>query len=278
MNKKIGLVLGGGGAKGYAHIGVLKVLEENNIEPDYVVGTSIGAIVGAMHCLGYTAKQIEQIARDIKFRQLFDLTLPKKGLIKGDKIENMLRHLFQNKKIEDLKKPFFAVAVDINDFQEVIFNKGDLTKAVRASISIPGIFNPVKNKDRILVDGGVLNNLPIDVLNKKTEKIIAVDLERHKIKPPIYEKAVKEDFENKETKLINVLINTYRMTIATQLKHFNPESKDILILAPNLEKITIKDFQKIDQGIKSGYDCAKKNSKELKKFSKKENLIKRIFR
>ncbi|MCW8966491.1 MAG: patatin-like phospholipase family protein, partial [Candidatus Pacearchaeota archaeon] len=269
MQKKLGLVLGGGGAKGYAHIGVLKFLEENNIKPNYVVGTSIGAIVGALYCLGYSAKQIEQTAKEIKFRQLFDITLPKKGLIKGEKIERYLRHLFENKKIEDLQKPFFAVAVDINEFQEIIFNKGDLTKAVRASISIPGIFHPVKNKNRILVDGGVLNNLPIDVLKKKTEKIITVDLERHKIKPPVYEKAFAQNDVDKETKLINVLLNTYRMTIATQLKHFSPESKDILILAPNLEKIALKDFQKIDEGIKQGYECAKKNSKELKGFSKK---------
>jgi NTE family protein len=275
MSKKIGLVLGGGGAKGYAHIGVLKSLEENNISVDYVAGTSIGAVVGALYCLGYNAREIEKIAKTTNFKQLFDLTLPKKGLIKGEKIEIYLRHLFENKKFSDLKKPLFVVAADIVNFREVIFNKGDLTKAVRASISIPGIFHPVENNGKTLVDGGILNNLPIDVLQKeKVDAIIAVNLEKGKIKKEIYESAVSQKSDI-NINITNILLNSYVMIISNQLKdiHLNP---NVIILHPELEKISLKDFHKIDEGINVGYKIAKINSKKLKKFID-NNFFRRMF-
>ncbi|MFC1666223.1 patatin-like phospholipase family protein [Nanoarchaeota archaeon] len=277
LKKKIGLVLGGGGAKGFAHIGVLKFLEEKNIPIDYVAGTSIGAIIGALYCLGYSSFEIEKIAKTTKFKQLFDLTLPKKGLIKGEKIEIYLKHLFENKKFSDLKKPLFVVSTDIINFHEVIFNKGDLTKAVRASISIPGIFHPVPNKNKILVDGGVLNNLPIDVLQKKADSIIAVNLEKGKIKQPIYETANSKKENTESINIINILLNSYTMIIANQLKNM-ADNPNILILSPDLEKISIKDFNKSEQGILKGYEIAKKNFNKIKVLLKKENLLEKIFK
>jgi NTE family protein len=277
MNKKIGLVLGGGGAKGYAHIGVLKFLEENNISVDYVAGTSIGAVVGALYCLGYSTREIEKIAKTTNFKQLFDLTLPKKGLIKGEKIERYLRHLFENKKFSDLEKPLFVVAADIVNFREVIFNKGDLTKAVRASISIPGIFHPVENNGKTLVDGGILNNLPIDVLQKeKVDAIIVVNLEKGKIKKEIYESATSSKGNIEHMNILNILLNSYVMIISSQLKNID-NSKSLLILSPDLEKISLKDFHKCEEGIRQGYEIAKKNSNKIKKLTRRENFLKRIF-
>jgi NTE family protein len=275
FKKRVGLVLGGGGAKGYAHIGVLKFLEEQGICVDYVVGTSIGAVIGAMHCFGYSAVEIEQIAKSTNFKALFDLTLPKIGLIRGDKIEKYLRHIFEDKKFSDLQKPFFAVAVDINNFQEVIFDKGDLTKAVRASVSIPGIFHPVSNKKRILVDGGILNNLPIDVLqNKGVDKIIAVNLEGNKINKEVYETAVAEKSDI-SIGIVNILLNSYTMIISSQLKEIH-RNQNVFVLHPELGKISFKDFHKSDDGINAGYECAKRNSNKLKKFVGK-SLFRRVF-
>ena len=274
FNKKIGLALGGGGAKGLAHIGVLKYLEEKNISIDYVAGTSIGAIIGALYCLGHKASEIEKIAKTTDFKKLFDPTLPKKGLIKGEKVELYLRHLFENKKFSELKKPLYIIASDLTNFQEVIFKEGDLTKAVRASISIPGIFHPVINKKTILVDGGLVNNLPIKTLKNKADFIIAVNLEGKELKKEKFQTA---EIKNETIEIPNIfetLINSYLIAEANQLKEIIKGSKNTIILSPDLEKTRTYSFNKIDETIKKGYEIAKQNKRRLKKLKKKRWFLK----
>ncbi|ORU90873.1 MAG: hypothetical protein A6F71_07960 [Cycloclasticus sp. symbiont of Poecilosclerida sp. M] len=171
------LVLGGGGARGYAHIGVLKALEENGVPIDIVGGTSIGAIIGAAIALQYDSNKTFELCSRY-FRKFFDFTLPIISLIKGRKIEENLERAIGNRQIEDLLIPFFCVSANLTRAEQVIHNKGAIKDALRASMSLPAMVPPVLQSGDLLVDGGVLNNLPIDIMNDLYAggKIIAVDI------------------------------------------------------------------------------------------------------
>lgn len=176
----VGLALGGGAAFGLAHIGVLKVLEEEGIGIDVVSGTSMGAFMGALWVSGLSAQEIERVALRFqnKFRvfRIFDFTFPRRGLISGKYVTRVLKKHLKAKTFQDLKMPFRVTACDLETRQEVIFDEGDLAKAVRASISIPGIFTPLFDKGRFLVDGGILEPVPVQTLIKMgVSKIISVN-------------------------------------------------------------------------------------------------------
>ncbi|MFW5847038.1 MAG: patatin-like phospholipase family protein [Nanoarchaeota archaeon] len=276
--KKIGLVLGGGGAKGFAHIGVLKALEENNIQIEAISGTSMGAIIGALYCLGYSPKEIERKIYETPWKNLIDIGFSRRGILKGDKLEKYLRKILDNKKFSDLEKPLFINAIDIKNFEEIIFNKGDLAKAIRASISIPGIFEPVENNKRILVDGGLIDNLPIKVLkDNKTKKILAINLEENINIKPIYDSANIKQNKEKIPKLSEILFKSFFLIHSRELK-FLLNQKDTFILTPNTKEIKFQDFRKIKQGINLGYSETIKNMKKIKKLMKKDGFFKKVIR
>ncbi len=164
---RIGYALGGGAARGMFHIGVISVLEEYGIKPDVIAGTSMGSIVGAMYASGLTVKDLKEIACGIDWRQVMRLTdimpIPKNGLIQGRRIVELLKSIMGEPDISHLKHNFAAVAADLYTGQQVVFSQGPLIEAVRASISIPGIFTPVHHKGRYLVDGGLVNVVPVSV-------------------------------------------------------------------------------------------------------------------
>lgn len=165
--KKVGLALSGGAALGLSHIGCLKAFDEAGIQPAIVSGTSAGAIIGAMYCSGISIDEMEKIALSIdrmKTINLFTPTIQRGALVKDDNIMKFFRQYFGDKKIEDLAIPFIAVSVDIDSGEIVYINQGSLLAAVRASISIPGIFPPFLSRNRLLVDGGIRSNLPLEVL------------------------------------------------------------------------------------------------------------------
>ena len=175
--KKVGLALSGGTAKGFAHIGVLEVFEKNKIPIDYIAGTSMGAVVGALYASGISISEMKKIAKTTKWMNLLDFTLPDKGILSGEKIEQFLRILLKNKKFKDLEIPTAVVAADIKQGEKVIFKKGDVASALRASISLPNLFVPYEYEKRILVDGGVIDPLPVDVArNMGADVVIAVNL------------------------------------------------------------------------------------------------------
>ncbi|BCO29931.1 phosphoesterase [Thiohalobacter sp. COW1] len=176
---KVGLALGSGSARGLAHIGVLRAIEEAGIEVDCIAGTSIGAVIGAI----YSAGKLEGLTeRFLQFDwkriiSLLDPVFPRSGLIDGQKIDDFVRAHVQAQRIEDLPIPFRAVATCIMSGEEVVVGAGDLIEAVRASISVPGIFTPVRSNGRILVDGGLVNPVPVSVARAMgADLIIAVDL------------------------------------------------------------------------------------------------------
>lgn len=173
----MGLALGAGAAKGMAHLGVLLVLEEEKIPIHMVAGTSIGSIFGALYADNVDLNLLVRMACTMRQQQFIDVVLPKMGLIKGKKIEELCRVLTRNKNFNELAKPFFAIATDIETGEEVVINSGRVADGLRASVSIPGIFKPKRIGSRLLVDGAVKNHVPINILKLQgAEYIIAVDV------------------------------------------------------------------------------------------------------
>lgn len=179
MKKKVHLVLGSGGARGLAHIAVIEELEREGFEIIEIIGCSMGAVIGGFYASGHL-KEYKDWLFGLSKSDVFDLmdfTFTKQGFIKGEKIFNTLRKMTGDLKIEDFRIPFTAVATDIKNNKEVYFRKGDLYKALRATVSIPGVFIPVIEGNKLLVDGGVLNPMPINLVKKQEDAIIvAVNL------------------------------------------------------------------------------------------------------
>ncbi|MBI2668312.1 patatin-like phospholipase family protein [Candidatus Woesearchaeota archaeon] len=177
MRKKIGLALGSGGARGICHIGILKVLHQHKIYPDFIAGTSVGAVVGATYAAGRTPEEIEELFKKTDWKHIVDFTIPKEGLLRGKRAEQRLRTLVFNKKFKQLDIPLRIVAYNLSTQEKVILQEGNVARALRASISIPGIFTPVRVGRHTYIDGGVVDPTPFDVVKAMgADIVIAVDL------------------------------------------------------------------------------------------------------
>jgi len=175
----VALVLGGGASRGFAHVGVIKALEKQGVKPDIVVGTSAGSFVGALYAGGYDAMALEVIALGLEQSQLRDVIFPDRGFVKGELMQDFINQYLDNRSIENLPMRYAAVATDLQSGAMMVFNRGNTGMAVRASSSIPGIFQPVNIAGREYVDGGVLSPVPVRVARKmKPDIIIAVDVSR----------------------------------------------------------------------------------------------------
>jgi len=175
--REVTLVLGGGSARGVAHVGVLKVLIKEKIPIHKIVGTSMGALIGAAYCVGDPLESMERKAYKFSANKLLDPTIPRMGLLAGDRLEDVIKTLLDDKTFADCKIPFTAVMTDIQTGEEIIYQKGNLSKVVRASCSWPGIFNPVQIDGRILCDGGIKNSVPTRIAKiLGADYIIAVDV------------------------------------------------------------------------------------------------------
>lgn len=170
--RKRALVLSGGSARGLAHLGVIKVLKREGIKFDLVVGTSIGALIGAVYCLDISLDEIERLALKTTAIDLLDVTISRMGLTEGNKLENIIRETVKNKTFEDLKIPLIVICVDIERGEELYFTKGDLIKTIKASCSLPGIFKPVEIDNRLLIDGSIRQHLPIEIAKKLGANVI----------------------------------------------------------------------------------------------------------
>ncbi|GAA5011693.1 hypothetical protein GCM10023206_19990 [Acinetobacter puyangensis] len=220
---KIALVLGSGGARGYAHIGVIKVLEENGITPDFIVGTSAGSIVGALYASGKTSKQLEEIAMALKVSDVRDFTFSKQGFFDGQKIEDYINKLVDVQSLENLKIPLYVVATELKTGKETVFYQGNTGKAVRASTSIPSMFVPTKIGDEEYVDGGLVSPVPVEVAKKLgADIIIAVNI----LAKPEYT----------ETSNMWGLFNQNINVMQNRLAYYAAEQADILIQPDVREK------------------------------------------
>lgn len=174
---KVALVLGAGAARGFAHIGVIKVLESNGVPVHMIVGTSAGSFVGSLSAYGFNAFQLQKMALELEKGDVIDVTIPDNGFVKGELLEAYVNRMLSNTPIEKLRTPFYAVATDIRAGREVVFGSGNVGTAVRASCAIPGIFRPVRINGTQYVDGGVVSPVAVDAAKRfGADIVIAVDI------------------------------------------------------------------------------------------------------
>jgi len=176
---KLGLALGGGAARGFAHIGVIQVLEENGIKPDMVVGTSAGSVVAAFYASGKTGAQLQWLADSMDESQLTDWSVPflSRGMLRGDALGRYVNTQLNGLRIEDVKMPLGIVATDLQSGEGILFRRGDISLAVRASSAVPSVFEPVRIGNKDYVDGGLVSPVPVRYARQMgAEIVIAVDI------------------------------------------------------------------------------------------------------
>lgn len=240
---KIALVLGAGSSKGFAHIGVLKILESNKIPIHMIVGTSVGSAVGSLYAYGIDAFSLQKLAISVNQGDIVDpLIIPSNGFIKGEKLEEFINKWVRNTSMEKLKIPFYAVATDLEKGHEIVFAKGNTGTAVRASCSIPGIFRPVKISDRLYVDGGVVSPVAVEAARRHgADVVIAVDVSSGA------ERTVPEGTIETILQAVNVM---YSKLGAIQL------AKADVVIKPKVGHIGSADFSKKHEAILEGEKAA----------------------
>ncbi|HOY60920.1 MAG TPA: patatin-like phospholipase family protein [Candidatus Woesebacteria bacterium] len=260
MTKKICLVLGSGGSKGLAHLGVIKALRENNFEITQIAGTSAGAMMGGLYAANLDGLKLEKEINEIDYLKLFKILLEKptkNAILRGKKVEAFLDKLCGEKKIEDLPIKFKAVCSDLITGNKYVFSKGKLATAIRASCAIPGIFSPVKFEDKILIDGGAVNPIPVSEVEPRSgEKIIAVGL---------YSKIFPKNYNNISKGNILKIAFSSMQVMVKKLSILDLEKADIKILPP-VEDINVLDFVKAKKYIQIGYETTMKMIPEINKL------------
>jgi NTE family protein len=243
-NKKIALALGGGSVLGAVHVGVLKAFDEHHVKIKSISGTSAGAIVASLYAFGVSAKEIEKIVLEFEWKNLSSLTLSKYGILSNDKIGEMIKRNIGEKNIEDAKIPLSMVATDITTGEKVILDKGSVADSVMATTCVPGIFVPIELGGRFLVDGGIVENIPLSCLkDKNVDYVIGVDL--------ICEHAYK-----RPGNVIEILYNSFNFLVKTN-KKIQIKEADIII-KPDLSKFNAIDMSQMKNLIKIGYEETKK--------------------
>lgn len=176
---KVGLALGSGGARGFAHLGVLKALSDHSIPIDMIAGSSMGALVGSFYAFGHDIDQLIKLSKAFKRQYYIDFTVPKMGFIAGNRVKNLIRLFMHGKNLEELNIPVAVIATDLQTGEKVVFKEGPIADIVRASISIPGVFVPEKVHGRLMIDGGVADRVPVSTVKEMGANIvIGVDVSR----------------------------------------------------------------------------------------------------
>lgn len=250
---KIALVLGGGAARGFAHVGVIRALEQERVPIDLVVGTSVGSLIGAIYAYDLNSFELEWTAFTLEKEHLFDYALMSAltgmGAVKGDKLENFIKTKIPVENIENLKLPYAAVATDLNRGTRVVLDSGSIAKAVRASSAIPGVFQPLQYQGKLLVDGGVVDNIPISVAREKgADIVIAVD---------IGQQVVNFNISN----VLDVMMQSITIMAAEGAK-LKRKDADIVI-APKIGDVGMLDFSQKKRCMQAGIDAARLAMPEL---------------
>jgi NTE family protein len=263
---KIALVLSGGAARGFAHVGVIRVLEQEHIPVDLVVGTSVGSLIGALYAGARNGFELEWEAFQLKQEDLFDFgvwnAVLGMGLAKGEKLEAFVRAKVKPQNIEELPLPFAAVATDLNWGTRVVLDKGSVARAVHASSAIPGVFEPVLHDGKLLVDGGVVDNIPIDVARAKgADLVVAVD--------------ISQDVGNTRIKnLVDVLLQSTDIMFEVNSAHLRPLA-DVLV-QPKVGGIAMLDFgrrkEAMDAGIVAARDAVPRIRAAIEAWKKRSPL------
>lgn len=253
---KIALVLGGGAARGFAHIGVIRALEQEKIPVDLVVGTSVGSLIGAIYAADRNSFELEWTAFQLEKEDLFDFgvlnAVTGMGLAKGDKLEAWVQKHIRTQDIEKLRLPFAAVATDLNWGHKVVLDRGSVAKAVRASSAIPGVFQPVAHQGKFLVDGGVVDNIPISVARAKgADLVIAVDISANLGNPNI-------------TNLLGVTLQATNIMFALNVERSKKDA-DVLITPQGIGDVGTLDFTQKKRCMVSGMQAGQQAVPAIRK-------------
>jgi NTE family protein len=239
---RIGLALGGGAARGFAHIGVIQVLEEAGIKPQLVVGTSAGSLVAALYASGKSGNELASLAQGMDESALTDWSFPGRGLIKGELLAKYVRAQTGGLNIEQTKLPLGIVATDLADGQPILFQRGDIGAAVRASSAVPAVFQPVKMGGREYVDGGLVSPVPVRFAREMgAEMVIAVD-----ISSPPNPDATGDS--------IHILLQTVAI-MGRSINHWELKDADV-VLRPSLAGVSSADFTARMKAVQSGREAA----------------------
>ncbi|MEC3882673.1 patatin family protein [Halobacillus litoralis] len=250
---KIGLALGSGGARGFAHLGVLKVLREHDIPVDFIAGSSMGALVGSFFAAGQRIEDMYKLAFTFKRKYYLDFTVPKMGFVAGKRIKEYIRLFTFGKNIEDFQTPMSIVATDLYAGEKKIFTTGPASEAVRASIAIPGIFVPEKINDRLYIDGGVIDRVPVSVVKDMGAAfIIAVDCAHFDSDPNI----------NSIYDVITQSIDIMQDELVTAI---GVSSDADVMIKPDVSKFSSRAFTKIQEIVEAGEKAAEEVIEEIKK-------------
>jgi NTE family protein len=255
--KKIGLALSGGGARGFAHLGVLKILAENNIPVDFVAGTSAGSFVAAALASGMSVEKIFEIGRKISWFNMTGLSYSPKALLSNAAMGNFVKQNFPVRMIEDLKVPYAAAACDLNSGKEFVFrDAGDLVFAIRCSCAVPGVFMPLEDSDgRLLVDGGVLNPLPANVVKAMgADVVIGVDLI-----------ACGASFRSSPRTALGVLFQSAMMLLRAASR--NQQYRGDIVIEPQIAHIRPDEISKREELIELGEQAARDSIDEILSLS-----------
>ncbi|MGE4519341.1 MAG: patatin-like phospholipase family protein [Desulfobacteraceae bacterium] len=239
--KKIGLSLGGGGAKGLSHIAFLKVLDELDVKPSIISGTSIGAVAGAFYASGMSGDEIHEKIKGLKFLGLLKFMdlfgFRQSGIFSGKGVEKYLEENLSVKYFEDLKIPLKIVAADFWERKQIVFSKGALIPAIRSSVSMPGIFSPVEIGRRVFIDGSVVNPLPFDVIRHDCDVVAAIDVSG--------EKTPKND--KNFPGIVGTVLNTFQIMqssiVAEKIRRNPPD----IYIKPRLENFKVLEFDKYEE-------------------------------
>lgn len=252
--KRLGIALSGGGAKGIAHIGVLKALEEHNIYPDIIAGTSMGSLVGVLYAYGKNPDEIAELIKENPISKLLKFSWQKDGFFQMNKLKNALQEILHTDNFKDLKKEFYLVVTNLNDAKAEVINSGKLIDYVIASCSVPIFFTPQHIDNKTYIDGGIYQNLPIKPILNKCKKIIAVD-----VVPPIY--------KNKFTNMKTIAERSFELAISNNDEKTLSKC-DFIISVSNIDEYSFWDFTKVDELVQAGYECAMNYMQEKPKLQK----------
>jgi NTE family protein len=249
---RIGLALSAGSARGLAHIGVLKVLDEEQIPVHFIAGTSIGGLVGALYASGADMNLLGKLCATYDHKNLWDLTVPRWGLIAGKRIEELLTLMTKKKTFADLDLPLAVVATDLELGQKVVLREGPIADAIRASISIPGIFHPVRIDGRVLVDGAVVERLPVSVAREMGADIVL---------------SSDVGYSRRESK-INSIFDVILQCIDILDRQASEKAGDTsdLVIRPAVEHIAANRFDLAEECICCGEEAARQALPELRRL------------
>lgn len=253
-------MLGGGGTRGFSHVGVIKILEAQGITPDIIVGTSVGAAVGALYAAGYTGLQLQEISLPMQRESVTSWIMPNRGFMSGEPLEQFINRMVKQQPIEKLQRTFAAVAADLNNGEEVVFRTGDAGQAVRASCSVPGVFQPTEIQGKSYVDGGLVKPVAASVARALgADIVIAVNISNLPANNPT-------------KSMLDVLLQTFDI-MSGSINRYELEQADVVIrpVTKEIDQTNLSDKHwAILEGEKAGTAALPEIREKLKLFGEKQ--------